>query len=626
MFNQQIQKFQFYDKYSRFNQEKGRRETWEETVQRATDYLKELSGNQLEDAVYREIYDAILSGGVMPSMRLMAMAGPAARRNNISVYNCAYVPIESIRDIVDILTIAMAGTGVGYSVESRYVSALPRVALEGTGHVHHHVVEDSSEGWADAFEFAIRNAFHGHGTTFDYSNVRPAGAPLITKGGTASGPGPLKDLLEFSKDIIRGAAGRKLTTLEAHDIVTKIADCIVSGGVRRSALIALFDADDRDMLTCKSPENIKGNYHRFNANNSAVWESRMSRSEIAAQMYQMARDGTGEPGIFSRIGAQGSAPDRREARVFGTNPCGEIILRPRQFCNLSQAIARPDDDFHSLAAKVRLAAIIGTIQSMATGPGFDRIHEDWKINGEEERLLGVDINGQMDCPALKDASENMFAALRQIAVTTNAIFADILGINKSAAVTCVKPSGNSSVLLDSSPGLHPRHSKYYIRRVRMTRDGPMAKTLMASGMDLKPEVGQNWDNATTLVGEFKVKSPENAVVKGDRDAIEQLEWWKINKVFWTEHNPSVTITYKPGEIEGIIDWIYENQAIVNGLSFLPHSDASYELMPYEEIAEEQFNEMEVPEIDFSLLEEFDAGRDNTTASRELACVAGGCEI
>lgn len=627
MFNTPIQKFQYYDKYSRFDYDMGRREKWDESVDRVVEFLRALSNNALDEKDYQDIREAILGGDVMPSMRLLAMAGEAAARNHVSVYNCAYLGVESIQDMVDILTISMAGTGVGYSVEKQYVRKLPPVRVGSNGNKFTHVVQDSSEGWADAFRVALESFWSGNTQAeFDYSLVRPAGAPLRTKGGRASGPEPLKDLIEFSRGVVSGAAGRKLTTLEAHDIVTKVGACVVSGGVRRTAMIALFDADDQLMLTCKSPGNIEGNYQRFNANNSAVWTRRMSRSEIAKQMYAMAKDGTGEPGIFSRVGAQDSRPERRSIADFGTNPCGEIILRPRQFCNLSQAIARANDDLYSLVEKVRLATIIGTIQSMATNAGFEKLHPDWKKNGEEERLLGVDINGQMDCRYLLDNAEEAFPVLRLVVQRTNEQFADLLGINRSAATTCVKPSGNSSVLLDCAPGVHPRHSRYYIRRVRVNSATPMAQLLFESGMDLKPEVGQTWDNATTFVAEFKVKSPEGAVVKGQRNAIEQLEWWKTNKLHWTEHNPSVTITYNANELEGIIDWIFHNQSVVNGLSFLPNSDVYYELMPYEEVTEQEYNDLTIPEVDFDRLADIDNGVDNTTAAQELACFAGGCEI
>ena len=618
-----IQQFQFYDKYARFNPDEGRRETWSETVTRAVDYLRELSEDKLPDGIYDRMWQMVYDGKVMPSMRLMAMAGDAARRENNVIYNCAYLPIDSISSWVEMLTICMGGSGVGYSVEKQYVNKLPTIERQKEGEVVTHVISDSSLGWATALGAGLKTWFAGYDIEFDYSLIRPQGAVLKTKGGRASGPEPLRKLLTFARKVILSRQGDSLSTLDCHDLCTMLADCVVQGGVRRSAMIALFDADDTDMLTCKDPGNIEGNYHRFNANNSVVWTRNMSREDISAQMHAMHNGGNGEPGIFSRLAANLLAPERRESWMFGTNPCGEIILRPRQFCNLSSAVARVDDTILSLIEKVEMASIIGTIQSSATH--FPHLPVEWQKNCEEERLLGVDITGQMDCPLMYgEGSEWMMSKLRERAVETNKWVADALGINRSVAVTCVKPSGNSSVMLDCSPGIHPRHSANYIRRVRVNTSTPMYWLLFMEGAKMTQDIGQ----PSMYVAEFYVKSPEGAIVKGDRGAIQQLDYWLKLKENYTEHNPSATITYRPEELEDVIDWLFKNQHKANGLSFLPASDHMYELAPYEAVDSDTMNSLlaQAPTIDFEKIHELDGGMDNTVAAQELACVAGGCDI
>lgn len=618
----QLQHFQFFDKYSRFDWELGRRETWPETVRRAVDFLRELSGGVLDKAVYDEMEQAILAMEVLPSMRLLSQAGESARRNNLAIYNCSFLPIDGIDSFVEMLTLLMAGVGVGYSVESFNVNKLPAVRNGGSGRTHEIVVEDSSAGWALAFRKVLFSAWNGIAVKVDYSLVRPAGQPLMTKGGTASGPEPLRKLLDFAYEKIRSRAGQKIRTIDAHDIACMVANCIVSGGVRRSALICLFDREDEALLNCKSPENIKGNEHRWFANNSAVWDSPMTLQEVREQMELMHANGMGEPGIFSRRAAMITKPERRElTEGFGTNPCGEITLNARQLCNLSAAVARAGDLLPDLERKVRLATIIGTIQSMATG--FVGVGPDWAKNCERERLLGVDITGQMDCPEVRRPS--VLTKLRTLAVETNKEFASKLGINQSASVTCVKPSGNSSVLVDCSSGLHARFAPYYIRRVRMNANSPIAKLFVSEGYPLRPENGQKIGTATTLVAEFPVKSPEGST--GGTSALAQLSRWANNKLYWTEHNPSCTITYEPDELEEISAWLFANQHIVGGLSFLPKQDAHYEQMPYEEIDEQRYNEMvgSLPTVDFERLSAFEHS-DLTEGAQLLACVAGNCDI
>lgn len=950
-----IQKFQFYDKYSRFDYTKARRETWIETVDRTVNYLKELSENKLTNEDYDKIRQYILEMKVMPSMRLLAMAGPAARRNNISIYNCSFVPIDSIDAFVETLIISMNGCGVGYSVERHHIEKLPRI-IRQTGIVKDtYVVEDTAEGWADALRIGLETWFEGKDIIFDYSKLRPFGAPLKTKGGRSSGPEPLKHLMKFTREKILSKQGGFLSSLDAHDIQCIIGEASISGGVRRTALIALFDYDDMDMLYCKSGDALINNPHRWNANNSAVWPNRrLSQEEILNFMNTMFKSGRGEPGIFNRRAVFLNAPKRRlESGIdpyIGTNPCvsgdtkiltkkgniridslvgqqieiwngyewsevipsitgkdqpmfqirlsngmeikctdyhewvlnddtrvktrdlkignkikkynlpiinfdkkldyayelglwigdgnadspymrfykekinliqyiskectpeyydniqdfvkvnmknvkdaipnefnktfvpheydidsklkwlaglidsdgtsvsgknfiniqissinkeflldiqqmlitlgisstvslmkiGQTKLLPdgkgnnkyyqtkdsfrltissrsthillslglktnrvnlhhakfvswnsryserfifiksikrienepivycftepknhtgvfngimtgqcgeinlyQNFCNLSSVVSRAEDTFEDLKEKVRIATIIGTIQSSATYfPGLRKI---WTENAQRERLLGVDLNGQMDSKIVQDKDVQL--KLKEIAIETNKEYAKKLGINESVSVTTVKPSGNSSQLLNSSSGIHSRWSKYYIRNIRVSSSSPLYKVLKDELVPMDPENGQDKLNATSWVIHFPVKSPDGAIVHENRGAIEQLEYWKQVKLNYTEHNPSVTITYKPDEVIDIVKWVYENQDIIVGITFLPQSDALYDQMPYEEITKEEFDELSknFPNIDFSKIYRYELN-DLTTASQEMACLGAACDM
>ncbi len=623
-FPSQLQKFQFYDKYSRFNYDYGRRETWIETVDRATSFLREISDNALTQETYKELRDGILQMDASPSMRLLAMAGPAARRNNMTIYNCSYMPVDSTDAFVEALIISMSGCGVGYSVESRYIENFPRIKRQMKAAPISYVVPDSSEGWAEAVRIGIETWFEGGDVHFDFSEVRPAGAPLYTKGGRASGPAPLRQMLEFARGRILARQGSFLRSIDAHDIMCAVGNAAVSGGVRRTAMISLFDYDDLDMRHSKNGENLVGNEQRWNANNSAVWpERQLNQAEIARYLLDMVESGRGEPGIFSRAAANRTRPERRVEAEFGTNPCGEISLRPFEFCNLSIAVARPEDTYETLAEKVRKATIIGTIQSMATH--FPGLRPQWVENCQEERLLGVDINGQMDSPAAQDP--DVQRRLRELAVQVNRETAETLGINQSAAVTCVKPSGNSSQLFDCSPGIHTRWSPYYIRNVRVGTHTPLFQVLQDAGTPMDPENGQMPETANTWVIHFPVKAPEGAITRNDRTAIEQCEYWLQCKTEWTEHNPSVTITYQQEEVLEIIRWVWENQDKIGGMTFLPAFDAQYDQMPYEEIGVEQYEKLAAhfPEIDFSKVYRYEE-EDLTTAAQELACFAGSCDI
>ena len=940
-----LQKFQFFDKYSRFNYDLGRRETWVETVDRTVDFLYEWAGSRLPVETYERVRRAILEMRSMPSMRMLAMAGAAARRNNIAIYNCSYQPVESIDSFVEALIISMSGCGVGFSVEGRYVENFPRIRRQTNLEVKQFVVEDSAEGWAQALRVGLETWFDGGDVRFDLSQLRSAGAPLRTKGGRASGPEPLRLTLDFVRSRILARQGSYLRSVDAHDMMCSVGNAAVSGGVRRTALISLFDYDDEEMRLSKSGDFERENSQRWNANNSAVWpEGGLTQPEFISQFLEMVQSGRGEPGIFNRQAANAMRPARRQAAEFGANPCvtgdtwvavadgrgrvrmadlvadggdvdvftvkdghvvirtmrnprqtgaqvpvyrvtfadgtyiratanhrfallnggerttlelqpndaliamsvfsyqkrglpavrkvaydqpgsyrmvqfgsfrtsehrliyaklavkqselpiqyrdgsayvtrtcevcgqsfevrfsrreqatcgascaqklydklhgteqrqqllqhahaeakvdkrqrqvaiyndlvfvfgrhpnkhewaaackenqvsaeiarssspfrswrdlqteslatnhrvvavepdgdedvytgtvdethtffsigterfdtknraemayvlswqcGEIVLRPWQFCNLSAAVARHEDTFESLREKVEVAAIIGTIQSLATH--FPGLRPQWQRNCDEERLLGVDITGQMDSPIAQDAGVK--ERLRGVAVAVNQATAHALGINAAAAITTVKPSGNSSQLLNCSSGLHSRWSPYYIRNVRVAAHSPIFKVLRDASVPMDPENGQSPETANTWVIHFPVKSPDSAVTRKDRTAIGQCEFWLQNKTYWTDHNPSCTITYRPDEVIDLMKWVWEHRDLIGGLSFLPTFDAKYDNMPYVEITREEYERIAAtfPEIDFSKVYRYEE-EDLTNAAQELACSSGMCEI
>ena len=619
-----IQKFQFYDKYSRFNYLLGRRETWVETVDRALDFLKKLSQNKLDQQVYEKIRLFILEMKALPSMRLLAMAGEAASRNNMAIYNCSYLTVDSLDAFAEALLISMAGCGVGFSVEKQYVENLPRVKRQKAGSKpEKFLIEDSAEGWGESLRQGLDNWFSGKDLSFDYSLIRSAGAPLKIKGGRASGPEPLRKMLDFARSKVLSRQGGFLRPIDAHDLMCAVGDAVVSGGVRRTAMISLFDFDDQEMRVCKSGDNIRGNEQRWNANNSAVWPDReLSQTEVAKFVIDADESRRGEPGIFSRFAALNTIPERRKPAEFGCNPCGEIILRPFEFCNLSIVVARKEDDFESLEEKVEVATIIGTIQSLATN--FPGLRPQWKKNCEEERLLGVDINGQMDCVASRD--EDNMRKLKQVSKETNEKYAKIFGINQSVAITCVKPSGNSAQLLNCSSGVHARWSEYYIRNIRVGAHTPIFKVLKDAGVPMDPENNQSQETATTWVAHFPVKSPDGAITRKDISAIEQLKYWLKSKTNWTEHNPSVTVTYSPDEIFDIAKWLWQHQSMIGGLTLLPAFDAQYDQMPYVEISREEYERLVAmfPEIDFSKIYRYEE-KDLTTVAQEVACLGGICE-
>lgn len=595
-----------------------------ETVDRSVDFLKELSESRLPSATYEKIHRFVLEMKSAPSMRLLAMAGPAARRQNLAIYNCSYLPVDGIDSFVEALIISMSGCGVGFSVEGKYVENFPRVKRQINASPVKFVIEDTTEGWAGALRFGLQTWFEGGDVQFDYSLLRPAGAPLRTKGGRASGPGPFRDALTRIRAIILARQGSFLRPIDAHDVMCLVGNAAVSGGVRRTAMISLFDYEDTEMRFAKHGDFERENSQRWNSNNSVVLpEGGLTQQEFMHLFMDMADSGRGEPGIFSRTAAQGMRPARRKNAEFGTNPCGEINLRPMELCNLSIAIARNEDTYETLREKVEVAAIIGTIQSMATK--FPGLRSKWRENCEEERLLGVDINGQLDSPICwdRDVKERL---LHEV-LMTNRETAKALGINPSVSTTCVKPSGNSSQLFNCSSGIHTRWSPFYIRNARVAAHSPIFKVLRDAGVPMDPENGQTDENANTWVVHFPMKSPPGAITRKDRTAIAQCEFWLQNKLHWTEHNPSVTITYYPHELMDLMKWVWDHLDMVGGMTFLPALDAQYAQMPYMEISKEEHESLvgKFPKIDFSKIYRYEE-EDLTKAAQELACLGGGCEV
>lgn len=537
--------------------------------------------------------------------------------------NCSAMGVASIDAFVEALLISMAGCGVGFSVERRFVEQLPRIIRQKGGVKRGMMVEDSTIGWADALRTGLECWFSGEDIEFDLSLIRPAGAPLRTKGGRASGPEPLRLLLAQIRSRILARQGGVLNPLDAHDLMCFVGSAAVMGGHRRSAMISLFDYDDQEMLSCKDGDFERENSQRWNANNSAVWPAGgLDQLQFMNQFYEMVKSGNGEPGIFNRRVANDLRPERRQAYPFLTNPCSEILLRDTEFCNLSIAVARAEDTYETLAEKVRLAAIIGTIQSLATN--FPYLRPDWKRNCEEERLLGVDITGHYDSPIARDPEAQR--RLREVAVHTNRKVAAMLGINQSAAVTCVKPSGNSAQLLDVASGVHPRYAPYYIRRYRVGATSPLYKVLKDAGVPLSPENGQTVDDAVTWVASFPIKSPEGAITRNDISAVEHCEYWLQVRRNYTEHKPSATIYYGPDEVIDLMKWVWEHRDEVDGVTFLPRDDVNLDQLPYEEISRERYEQLAAsfPEIDFSKIVRHEHV-DMTIASQQAACSAGNCE-
>lgn len=630
-FKNSLGEFIYYRTYSRWIDEEGRRETWIESVDRYMSFMKENLADMLSDNEYGELKEAILQQDVMPSMRLLWSAGTAARKTNVAAYNCSFIAPSKIKDFAEIMYLSMCGCGVGFSVEEQTVQRLPQIMHQTGEMLPTHIIEDSKEGWGDALTLGLESWFLGKDIKFDFSKVRPSGARLRTMGGKSSGPGPLKELLEFARKKILLRQGKRLRPIDVHDIVCKIGDIVVMGGVRRSALISLSDLGDSEMRYAKTGQFWLTEPQRALANNSVAYNEKPSATEFLDEWMALAKNGTGERGIFNRGGLKHQMPKRRwelfrgDAAESGTNPCGEINLKSKEFCNLTEIVARPEDTEERLLKKARMAAILGTYQS--TLINFQYLSDEWKTNCQSERLLGVSITGQWDCPAVR--SPEMLKKMRDTAVSTNEEYAKRFNINASAAVTCVKPSGTVSQLVDASSGMHPRHSPYYIRRVRISSTDSLFKMLKDQKFPFKPEVGQTMADASTYVLEFPVKAPNGSAVRGNFSALEQLEYWKMVKQNYTEHNPSVTILVGEKEWIAVANWVYENWDIVGGLSFLPKEEGNthYELAPYEEITKEEYDKMMLaaPNVDFSQILLYEKG-DETKGAKELACAGDSCEV
>ncbi|OGD69061.1 ribonucleoside-triphosphate reductase [Candidatus Campbellbacteria bacterium RIFCSPLOWO2_01_FULL_34_15] len=629
-FKNPLAEFVYYRSYSKWIEEEGRRETWVETVDRYMGFMQKNLGNSLKPAEYKKIKEFILSQKTMPSMRLMWSAGNAAEKSNVTGYNCSFIAPSKPEDFGEIMYLSMCGAGVGFSAESHSVQKFPQIQKQTGKKRPSYLVPDSKEGWADAFVLAVKTWMAGEDIDFDYSQVRPKGAKLKTMGGKSSGPEPLMELMGFAKEKILRKQGRRLSNLDVHDIVCKIGEIVVSGGVRRTALISLSDLDDKDMRSAKFGQFYITEPQRSMANNSAIYNEKPTNVEFMDEWIALMKSGSGERGIFNRGSLKNQMPDRRW-KVFekdldscGTNPCGEIVLKSKQFCNLSEIVARAEDTEAILMEKARIAAILGTYQSTLTNFGY--LSKEWKKNCEDERLLGVSITGQWDCKILKDNAK-LLQKLKNEVIKTNKDYAKRFKINQSTCTTCVKPSGTVSQLVDASSGMHPRHSEYYIRRVRISATDSLFKMLKDQGVLYHPEVGQSYENANTYVLEFPVKAPAKSVFKNDLTAIEQLEHWKLVKTNYTEHNPSVTISVGEGEWIEVGNWVYSNWDIVGGLSFLPRSNHVYKLAPYEEIDKKKYDEMlkRFKNIDFSKIVTYERA-DETEGAKELACMGGVCEL
>ena len=622
-------------RYARWLKDENRRETWVETVDRYMDFmvnhLQENNGYTPSAAEVDVVRDYILNHKALPSMRAVMTAGPALERNNIAGYNCSYVVMDDIVAFDETLYILMNGTGVGFSAESRYTNQLPEVPnlVMGTNTI---VVEDSKEGWAYAYRELIANLYAGiMPAEYDVSKVRPAGARLETFGGRASGPQPLIDLFHFTVEKFNIAQGRKLTPLEVHDIVCKIADVVVVGGVRRSALISLGDLNSDDMREAKSGAWWEKNGQRRLANNSAVYEHKPTRDVFDREWAALIASGSGERGLFNREAAkiQASKYGRRAFDIdYGTNPCSEIILRPNQFCNLSTVVVREDDDFESLSKKVAAATILGTWQSTLTN--FKYLRPIWKQNTEEERLLGVSMTGPFGNKLLNghyglEVTENILRALKDVAVDVNKEHAERIGIPQAAAVTCVKPEGTASQLTGTSSGLHPWHDEAYVRTVRQDSKDALSNFMKDAGFPWEPDV---MSPDSTVVFSFPIEAPSGALTRNDVSAIHHLEIWLAYQRAWCEHKPSVTVNVKRGEWEEVGNWVYDHFDEISGVSFMPYDEHTYAQAPYQPISKEEYADWtyKMPyDVNWSLLSVYELD-DETTSTQSLACVAGGCDL
>ena len=614
-------------RYARYLETEQRRESWEETVDRLVNYLHAKTHptlvNRTKD-IWEPLREAIVNLEVMPSMRLLMTAGEACERDNISAYNCSYLAINNKRAFSEALYILMNGTGVGFSCERQEIDKLPTIPSSFKEVDDVIVVADSKLGWAKAFKKLLSSLWEGDIPKIDYSKIRPAGSRLKTFGGRASGPDPLRKLFNFTLELFKQAASRKLNSLEVHDIMCMIGEIVVVGGVRRSALISLSNLTDKRMRDAKSGAWYNDFPYRGLANNSVAYTERPDSETFMEEWLALVKSKSGERGIFNRVASQSQAGKwgRRDTTLsYGTNPCSEIILRDKQFCNLTEVVVRGNDTESTLAHKVSLATILGTIQSTLTS--FQFLSEEWKKNTEEERLLGVSLTGIMDCKVTNKPDPAMLERLRDAARKTNKELSEKLGIPSSASITCVKPSGTVSQLVDSASGIHARHNAFYIRRVRIDKKDPVYSFLKEKGFPVEDEV---FRPDSTAVFSFPIKAPKGAITRNDMTALEQLDLWLVYQRHWCEHKPSVTITVTDNEWPEVGAWVWKYFDEVSGISFLPHSNHTYQQAPYEDITEEQYKELasNMPgDINWEELVEKD---DNTEGAQTLACVAGACEI
>ena len=622
----EYQQYIHKSRYAKYLDSENRRETWGETVDRYIQFWIDREQLPAKGKVTKELRDAIYNLDIMPSMRCMMTAGEALKRDNVAGFNCAYLAIDSPRSFDELMYILLCGTGVGFSVERDSVSKLPTVSEELHETDTTIVIADSKIGWASGFRELISLLYAGKIPRCDLTRIRPAGARLKTFGGRASGAQPLSDLFNFTVDLFKGARGRRLTSLECHDLVCKVADIVVVGGVRRSALISLSNVTDQRMQQAKTGAWWETNGQRALANNSAVYTEKPDYGTFFNEMKALYDSKSGERGVFSRAASKRIVErnGRRDSDYdFGTNPCSEIILRPNQFCNLSEIVARADDTEADLLRKVELATILGTLQSSLVD--FRYLRAVWKKNTEEECLLGVSLTGIMDCPLLNDAYSptinKRLETLKEKAIETNNTWAKKLGVNTSAAITCIKPSGTVSQLVDSSSGIHPRFATTYTRTVRADRKDPLAQAMEAAGFPCEADV----TNATNLVFSFPIKGHKSARTVEDIDVMEQLDLWKVYQDSWCEHKPSMTAYYNDDNFFAAAQWLWVNFDDVSGVSFLPEADHVYQQAPYQKISLEQFktNVALMPSgFSWDIVET----EDNTEGTQTLACVAGVCEI
>lgn len=638
-FKNPLGEFVYYRTYARWIPEESRRETWVETVDRYVSFIRENLGKKLKDKEYEEVRQAILNHEAMPSMRLLQFAGSAARTTNVCAYNCSYIAPKIIQDFAEVMYVSMCGTGVGWSVESQNIQQLPQIQFQTGKRLPIHLIPDSKEGWCDALALGMQTWYEGGDVSFDFSLIRPAGERLKTMGGKASGPEPLKRLLAFTRTKILAKQGKRLSNLDAHDIICMIGDCVVSGGVRRSAMISLSDLEDEAIRDAKKGQFYLTEPQRSLANNSAAYLTKPTAEQFLDEWVALVKSGSGERGIFNRGGLTKQLPRRRLELLakrgyldatgtkiigqIGTNPCGEIILQSKQFCNLSEIVARASDTPETLLRKMRVAVILGTYQATLTN--FPYLSKEWKENCEAERLLGVSITGQWDSPAVRRAE--ILLKLRNEAIRVNREYAKRFGTNPSTCITCVKPSGTLSQLVDCASGMHPRHAPYYIRRIRISATDSLFKMLRDQGVPYHPEVGQSAENTVTYVLEFPVKAPKGAIFRDNVSALDLLTHWKTVKENYTEHNPSTTISIGEEEWLSVANWLYESWDIIGGLSFLPRDNHVYQLAPYEAVSEEKYLELakRFAHIDYSKIITYEK-QNETDLKKELACVAGVCEI